>query len=365
MESQPPQGHDRAARRSSRNLIADLDAVVWEADAATGTFTYVSDGIERILGLAPTAWKRGREGWLASVHPEDRDLVDDARARAAATGLAFDLTYRLMGADGDPVRVRDLGTSFPPTRPSAAAAGDHRLRRRRRLRGRAPRYRGAVPHADRAGPRDRVLGGRRERPAPPRLREPPRAGAARHHARGMDRRLRGVVPDDPPRRPRAGPPRERADRGDRRAVLDRVPDDRARRARRVVPRRGRARLRRRRRHPALLAGRDDRHHRPQGGGDPARRGRGPVPRARGADAHDHLHRRRSKARPARSTSARRRRRSSGTRPRTGTTIRTCGARSSIRRTENAPRTRIPVWPTPSTGSSRATGAWCGCTTRRA
>ncbi|MGZ5328686.1 MAG: sensor histidine kinase [Actinomycetota bacterium] len=113
MESQPPEGHDRAARRRSRSLIADLDAVVWEADAATGTFAYVSDGIERILGLAPTAWMRGREGWLASIHPEDRDLVDDARARAAATGLAFDLTYRLVGADGDPVRVRDLGHVVP------------------------------------------------------------------------------------------------------------------------------------------------------------------------------------------------------------------------------------------------------------
>ncbi|MGZ5294489.1 MAG: sensor histidine kinase [Actinomycetota bacterium] len=100
-------------RRRSRSLIADLDAVVWEADAATGTFAYVSDGIERILGLAPTAWMRGREGWLASIHPEDRDLVDDARARAAATGLAFDLTYRLVGADGDPVRVRDLGHVVP------------------------------------------------------------------------------------------------------------------------------------------------------------------------------------------------------------------------------------------------------------
>ncbi len=113
MESQPPEGHDRAARRRSRSLIADLDAVVWEADAATGTFAYVSDGIERILGLAPTAWMRGREGWLASIHPEDRDLVDAARARAAATGLAFDLTYRLVGADGDPVRVRDLGHAVP------------------------------------------------------------------------------------------------------------------------------------------------------------------------------------------------------------------------------------------------------------
>jgi PAS domain S-box-containing protein len=113
MGSQPPESPEEGGFPPPRSLIADLDAVVWEADAATGTLTYVSEGIERILGLSPTAWMRGPGGWLGSIHPEDRGLVDGARARAAATGLPFDLTYRLVNADGDPVRVRDLGHVVP------------------------------------------------------------------------------------------------------------------------------------------------------------------------------------------------------------------------------------------------------------
>ncbi len=113
MESQHPDGPEEGTPGRAPGLIADLDAVVWEADAVTGTLTYVSDGIERILGLSPSAWMRGRDGWLASIHPDDRDLVDRARARAAATGLPFDLTYRLVKADGEPVEVRDLGHVSP------------------------------------------------------------------------------------------------------------------------------------------------------------------------------------------------------------------------------------------------------------
>jgi len=113
MGSRPPYAPRGDSPRRPLSLIADLDAVVWEADAASGVLTYVSEGIERILQLTPSAWLRGREGWVASIHPEDRDLVDDARARAAATGRPFDLEYRLMDAGGGVVRVRDLGHVVP------------------------------------------------------------------------------------------------------------------------------------------------------------------------------------------------------------------------------------------------------------
>ena len=73
-------------------------------------------------------------------------------------------------------------------------------------------------------------------------------------------RLRRLDGGDPSRRPRAGRRGEPPHRGDRRAVRDRVPDGRARRAHRVVPRRGGARCATETGAPALLAGRDDRHH---------------------------------------------------------------------------------------------------------
>ena len=113
MGSQPPDAPQGDPQHRARDLIADLDALVCEADAVTGAPTYVSEGIERLLGLTSTAWLHGPSAWLASVHPGDRDRVDAARARAAATGRPFDLAYRLTDADGQTVPVRDLGHVVP------------------------------------------------------------------------------------------------------------------------------------------------------------------------------------------------------------------------------------------------------------
>lgn len=113
MGSQRSDAPHGSTTRRSLSLLADLDAIVWEADAVTGALTYVSDGIERLLGVMGTAWLRGPSGWLASVHPEDRDRVDADRAHAAATGLPFDLSYRLIDADGRSVSIRDLGHVVP------------------------------------------------------------------------------------------------------------------------------------------------------------------------------------------------------------------------------------------------------------
>ena len=365
MESQPPEGHDRAARRPSRSLIADLDAVVWEADAATGTFVYVSDGIERILGLAPTAWMRGREGWLASIHPEDRDLVDDARARAAATGLAFDLAYRLVGADGDPVRVRDLGHVVP-------AEGD-----------RPPLLRGIIVPAADDGPGAELLDTEaryrtliEQLPAIVYSEDVESDRLRLVYVNPRVQELLGITPEE-----------WIADAGVWLRTIHPDDLDRVRRENerteatgepfsieyRMIARDGRVVWFR---DEAVLVC-DEADGTPrywqgvmiditdrQGRGDPAGRGRGPVPGARGADAHDHLHRRARRPgqhalhQPADHDDPRLLAPGLVRRPEP------VERRSSIRRTGNGPRTPIPIWPTPCTGSSRATDAWCGCTTRR-
>ena len=35
-----------------RGLVDGLDAVIWEADASTGAFTFVSEGVRNVLGFA-------------------------------------------------------------------------------------------------------------------------------------------------------------------------------------------------------------------------------------------------------------------------------------------------------------------------
>ncbi len=173
--------------------------------------------------------------------------------------------------------------------PADLLAGDH-VRRHPAARERAARAgdRDALPGAGGAAPGHRLLRVRQRRRAGPHLHQRPRHRDPGRVARGVAGRPGHLLAGSyPPRRPRHGERPERPDRSDRRAVLGGVPDVRRRRATRVDPRRSRAGPRRRGQ-PQVLAGRDERHHRAQGGGGAALGGRGSVPSAGGADARHHL-----------------------------------------------------------------------------
>src|SRR5438132_3917698 len=89
--------------RRVRSLIADLDAVVWEADAPTMRFTFVSEGVSDILGYTRREWLAEPDFWADHIHPEDRERAMAAFMRAANEGGRFDMEYRLMAKDGTTV----------------------------------------------------------------------------------------------------------------------------------------------------------------------------------------------------------------------------------------------------------------------
>lgn len=64
-----------ALRRSERRyaeLIDSLDSIVWEADARTFRFTFVSRQAERLLGYPVERWLTEPEFWITHLHPDDR-----------------------------------------------------------------------------------------------------------------------------------------------------------------------------------------------------------------------------------------------------------------------------------------------------
>jgi PAS domain S-box-containing protein len=82
-------------------LVRGLDAVVWEMDAESGRFTFVSDRAEPLLGYPTARWLEEPGFWGGVLlHPDDRD--EAARSRAAAVGEGRDhvLRYRARAADG-------------------------------------------------------------------------------------------------------------------------------------------------------------------------------------------------------------------------------------------------------------------------
>jgi PAS domain S-box-containing protein len=102
----------QAARQESeeryRDLIQGLDAIVWEADARTLTFSFVSGRAETVLGYPVERWLREPDFWARRVHPEDRDGVMRVYREALAGGRDHEFEYRAVAADGREVWLRDI-----------------------------------------------------------------------------------------------------------------------------------------------------------------------------------------------------------------------------------------------------------------
>jgi PAS domain S-box-containing protein len=95
---------DRAER-----LFPGENVIVWEGDAQTFQFSYVSEAAERILGYPRDRWTDEPTFWAdVVVHPEDRN--DAIAFCALATGRCrdHDFVYRARAADGRVVTLHDV-----------------------------------------------------------------------------------------------------------------------------------------------------------------------------------------------------------------------------------------------------------------
>jgi len=102
--------------RRLRALIADLDAVVWEAEAASGRFTFVSQGALDLLGYPPKLWTADPSFWPDHIHPDDRETALKEFLTSATEGRAHDFEYRFRHRDGHYVWLRDIGHVVPDHR---------------------------------------------------------------------------------------------------------------------------------------------------------------------------------------------------------------------------------------------------------
>jgi two-component system cell cycle sensor histidine kinase/response regulator CckA len=102
------EGAARAGLRY-RELVDDIDGVVWEADASAEPLrmTFVSSHAEALLGYPPTAWLTVPGCWPGCIHPEDRDRVLEFARVTAAGRLRQNIDYRVVTVRGETVWVRD------------------------------------------------------------------------------------------------------------------------------------------------------------------------------------------------------------------------------------------------------------------
>lgn len=100
----------REAERRFRGLVQGVDAIVWEADAATLQFAFASHRAEEILGYPVARWVMEPDFWERHIHPDDRLRAVTARREATTEGRDHTLEYRMLAADGREVWLRDKVT---------------------------------------------------------------------------------------------------------------------------------------------------------------------------------------------------------------------------------------------------------------
>jgi len=93
--------------RRFRNLVEDIDAVVWEADAKTWQLSYINRHIEEILGYPVAAWLADRNFWIDHIYPEDRERVVNYSTESIQTAQDHEFDYRAIAADGRIVWLHD------------------------------------------------------------------------------------------------------------------------------------------------------------------------------------------------------------------------------------------------------------------
>jgi PAS domain S-box-containing protein len=99
-----------AERQRFVDLVNSVEGIVWEADAETFVFSFVSEQAEAILGYAPDQWLNQGTFWKDHIHPEDRDHVVQLWKNAATRKRSQDFECRLIAAKGNVVWVRCLVT---------------------------------------------------------------------------------------------------------------------------------------------------------------------------------------------------------------------------------------------------------------
>jgi PAS domain S-box-containing protein len=97
-----------AAQERFRDLVNSVEGIVWEADAETFEFSFVSEKAEHILGYTAEQWLRPRAFWKDHIHEEDRERAVQCWLEAVALKRRQDFEYRMIAADGRLVWVRNL-----------------------------------------------------------------------------------------------------------------------------------------------------------------------------------------------------------------------------------------------------------------
>ena len=95
-------------QREYEELVDSVDAIIWKGDARPLRFTFVSHQAEAILGYPAELWTAEPSFWRDHIHPEDREWAVSFCRKAVDDKRSHCFEYRMIGADGSVVWLRDI-----------------------------------------------------------------------------------------------------------------------------------------------------------------------------------------------------------------------------------------------------------------
>ncbi len=89
-------------------LVNTVDGIVWEADAQTFAFSFVSKQAELLLGYPIQQWMEEATFWEDHIHPDDRSWAVTFCEKNIHEKKAHKFEYRMIAADGRAVWLQDI-----------------------------------------------------------------------------------------------------------------------------------------------------------------------------------------------------------------------------------------------------------------
>lgn len=100
--------HDaQESEKRFRDLVDGLDAIVWEADASTRRFSFISQQVEKLFQYSINEWLSADDFFKEQIFPDDREKVLEAYRKSIEQKTDCQLEYRRVSKDGSVIWVRD------------------------------------------------------------------------------------------------------------------------------------------------------------------------------------------------------------------------------------------------------------------
>ncbi|MFV8364674.1 PAS domain S-box protein [Flavobacterium sp. ZT3P35] len=90
------------------SLINTIDGIVWECDAKTFSFNFISKKVEKILGYSAEEWVQNETFWVDHIHPDDKKWTIEYCTLKVNENSNHDFEYRMIAKDGKVVWLRDI-----------------------------------------------------------------------------------------------------------------------------------------------------------------------------------------------------------------------------------------------------------------